>query len=86
MANKITGANSRPASQIESRGLRRRSLVVESHGGCHSRAAVAQFTSEIIRQAIFQFLFTGFLNGLLPNSTLSKRAMSGLLALRNAAS
>jgi hypothetical protein len=48
--NKVTGANSRPASQFESRGLRRRALVVESHGRYHGGAAVAQFTSEVICQ------------------------------------
>ena len=42
-ANKITGANSRPASQFESRGLRRRALVVERHERYHGGAAVAQF-------------------------------------------
>jgi hypothetical protein len=42
-ANKITGANSRPASQFESRGLRRWALVGESHGRYHGGAAVAQF-------------------------------------------
>jgi hypothetical protein len=41
--NKITGANSRPASQFQSRGLRRRAVVVESHGRYHGGAAVAQF-------------------------------------------
>jgi len=41
--NKITGANSRPASQFESRGLRRLALVVESHRRYHGGAAVAQF-------------------------------------------
>jgi hypothetical protein len=41
--NKITGANSRPASQFDSRGLRRRALVVGSHGRYHGGAAVAQF-------------------------------------------
>jgi hypothetical protein len=41
--NKITGANSRPDSQFESRGLRRRALVVGSHGRYHGGAAVAQF-------------------------------------------
>ena len=41
--NKVTGANSRPASQFESRGLRRRALVVEGHGRYHGGAAVAQF-------------------------------------------
>jgi hypothetical protein len=43
MTNKTTGANSRPASQFESRGLRRRALVAGSHGRHHGRAAVAQF-------------------------------------------
>jgi hypothetical protein len=42
-AHKVTAANSRPASQFESRGLRRRALVVESHGHYHGGAAVAQF-------------------------------------------
>jgi hypothetical protein len=40
--NKITGANSRPASQFESHGLRRRALVVESRGRYRDGAAVAQ--------------------------------------------
>jgi hypothetical protein len=39
----ITGANSRPASQFESRRLRRRVLVVGSRGRYHGGAAVAQF-------------------------------------------
>ena len=42
-ANKITGANSRPAWQFEGRGLRRRALVVGSHGRHYGGAAVAQF-------------------------------------------
>jgi len=42
-ANKITGANSRPASQFGGRGLRRCALVVESRGRYHGGAAVAQF-------------------------------------------
>jgi hypothetical protein len=41
--NKITGADSRPASPFERRGLRRRALVVESQGRYHGGAAVAQF-------------------------------------------
>ena len=40
---KVTGANSRPASQFRSRGLRQCALVVESHGRYHGGAAVAQF-------------------------------------------
>jgi hypothetical protein len=40
--NQITGANSRPALQSGSRGLRRRTLVVERHGRHHGGAAVAQ--------------------------------------------
>jgi len=40
--NKITGANSRPALQFESRGLRRCALVVEGHGRYYGGAAVAQ--------------------------------------------
>jgi len=36
-------ANSRPASQFGSRGLRRRALVIESHGRYHGGAAVSQF-------------------------------------------
>ena len=39
--NKITGANSRPASQFQSRGLQRRALVVGSRGRYHGGAAVA---------------------------------------------
>ena len=39
--NEITGANTRPASQFESRGLWRRALVVESHGRYHGGAAIA---------------------------------------------
>jgi len=42
-ANKITGANSRPASEFESPRLRRCALVVEGHGRYHGGAAVAQF-------------------------------------------
>jgi TPP-dependent indolepyruvate ferredoxin oxidoreductase alpha subunit len=42
-ANKITGANRHPSSQFETHGLRRRALVVESHGRYHGGAAVAQF-------------------------------------------
>jgi hypothetical protein len=42
-AHQITGANSRPASPFESRGLRRRALVVGHHGRYHGGAAVAQF-------------------------------------------
>jgi hypothetical protein len=38
-ANKITGASSRPALQFESRGLRRRALVVERHGRYRGGAA-----------------------------------------------
>jgi hypothetical protein len=41
--NKLTGANRRPASQFESRGLRRRALVVGRRGRYHGGAAVAQF-------------------------------------------
>jgi hypothetical protein len=41
--NKITGANSHPASQFESRGLRQRARVVERHARYHGGAAVAQF-------------------------------------------
>ena len=42
-SNKVTGANSRPASQFDSRGLRRRALVVERRGRYYGGAAVAQF-------------------------------------------
>ena len=42
-ANKVTGANSRPASQFESRGLRPRALVVGGRGHHYGGAAVAQF-------------------------------------------
>jgi hypothetical protein len=41
--NQVTEANRRPASQFESRGLRRCTLVVESHGCHHGGSAVAQF-------------------------------------------
>ncbi len=41
--NKVSEANSRPASPFESRGLGRRALVVERHGRYHGGAAVAQF-------------------------------------------
>lgn len=41
--NKVTGANSRPALQFKSRGLRQRAPVVQSHGRHHGGAAVAQF-------------------------------------------
>jgi hypothetical protein len=43
MANKITGATSRPASQFESSGLWRRALVAGSRGRYDGGAAVAQF-------------------------------------------
>jgi hypothetical protein len=46
----------------------------------------AQFTSEVIRQAFFQDFFAGFFQGLLPRSTRSNRATTGLPAFRNAAS
>jgi len=39
----ITGSNSRPASPFESRGLRRRALMVERHGHYYGGAAAAQF-------------------------------------------
>jgi len=41
--NKVTGANSRPAWQFVSHGLRRCALVVERLGRYHDGAAVAQF-------------------------------------------
>jgi hypothetical protein len=49
--NKITGANSRPASQFESRGLRPRAPVVGSRSRHHGGAAVAQFcrSAEAVR-------------------------------------
>ena len=46
----------------------------------------AQLTSEVIRQRVFQDFFAGFFHGLLPSSTRSKSATTGLPALRNAAS
>ena len=52
-ANKGTGANSRPASQFKSRGFWRRALVVGSHRRHHGGAAVAELTSEVIRQRLF---------------------------------
>ena len=49
-------------------------------------AAVAELTSEVIRQRFFQDFFTGFLKGLLPSSTLSNKATSGLPLFLKAAS
>lgn len=43
LANKVTGANNRPASQFDCRGLRRYALAVECHGRYYGGAAVAQF-------------------------------------------
>jgi hypothetical protein len=45
--DKITGANSRRASQFESRGLRRCTLVVERHGRYHGCRSVLAFTPPI---------------------------------------
>lgn len=42
-ANKVTGANSRPASQFERRELRWCALVVGYRSRHHGGAAVAQF-------------------------------------------
>lgn len=42
-ANNVTRANNRPTLQSESQGLRRRALVVVSHGRYLGGAAVAQF-------------------------------------------
>ena len=47
--NKVTGANSRPASQFESRGLRRCALVAASHGRQHGGAAVADMADGLSR-------------------------------------
>ena len=46
-------------------------------GGCH-QPRVAELTSEVIRQRIFQDFLTGFLKGLLPNGTWSNSATMGL--------
>ncbi len=54
--------------------------------GSRRESAVAQLTSEVIRQRFFQEFFTGFLKGLLPSSTWSNKATSGLPFLRRAAS
>ena len=43
MPNKVTGANSRPASQFQSQGLRRCVLVADSRERYHGGASVAQF-------------------------------------------
>jgi len=43
MPNKITGANSSPASQFERHRLRQRALIVGCHGRYYGGAAVAQF-------------------------------------------
>jgi hypothetical protein len=48
--------------------------------------AVAELTSEVIRQRFFQDFFMGFLKGLLPSSTLSNKATSGLPLFLKAAS
>ena len=48
--------------------------------------AVPQLTSEVIRQRFFQEFFTGFLKGLLPSSTRSNKATSGLPFFFKAAS
>ena len=68
----VAGANRRWRCQFRYRGSRRES-------------AVAQLTSEVIRQRFFQDFFAGFLKGLLPNSTRSNKATSGLPLLRKAA-
>ncbi len=44
MPNKVNGANSRPASQVESRGLRQGDLVVEPHRRYQVGATAAQFS------------------------------------------
>ena len=49
-------------------------------------AAVAELTSEVIRQRFFQDFFTGFLKGLLPSSTLPNKVTSGLPLFLKAAS
>jgi len=54
--------------------------------GSRRESAVAQLTSEVIRQRIFQDFFAGFLKGLLPNSTRSNKATKGLPFFLNAAS
>ena len=50
--NKVTGANSRPASQFEGRGLRRHALVVERRGRYHGGAAVAQFVRSAKQESV----------------------------------
>jgi hypothetical protein len=52
-ANKGTGANSRPASQFDNPRLRWSVLVCGGHGRYHGGAAVAELTSEVIRQRLF---------------------------------
>jgi hypothetical protein len=49
-------------------------------------ASVPELTSEVIRQRFFQDFFMGFLKGLLPSSTLSNKATSGLPLFLKAAS
>jgi hypothetical protein len=59
------------------------------HHHCSQRqppVAVPELTSEVIRQRFFQDFFTGFLKGLLPNSSLSNKATSGLPLFFKAAS
>lgn len=43
LADKVTGADNRPAWEFESRGLRQHALVVERQRRCHGGAAVAEF-------------------------------------------
>ena len=63
--------------------------VVEPRSGrnsANSFPVMPEFTSEVIRQRFFQDFFTGFLKGLLPSSTLSNKATSGLPLFFKAAS
>lgn len=49
-------------------------------------AAVAELTSEVIRQGLFQDFFGRFFTGLLPNSMPFRSAVKGLPAFSKAAS
>ena len=53
-ANKVTGANGRPASQHGSRGLRQRALVAGSRGRYRGGAADAQFGRQVASTRTFQ--------------------------------
>ena len=73
MPNKITAHNAGWRSQFR-------------FAGSVFWPGVCEFTSEVIRQRFFEDFFAGFFQGLLPSSTRSKSATSGLPFFLNAAS